>query len=59
MMNRAMSMNNGSAHSACAVNMTANSAYMNAACFFSVLRLYFYFSFYFMSLYSSKRQQIS
>ena len=38
---------------------SASFAFINAARFFSALRFYFYFPFYFMGLHPSKRQQIS
>lgn len=56
MTNRAMSMNHASAHSVCTAEPAVHSAYMYAACYFSVLRFYFY---YFTNDDSSKRQQIS
>lgn len=59
MTNRAMSMNHVGARSVCTSNVAAHSAFMNAACFFSVLRFYFYFSFYFTGLHPSERQRIS
>lgn len=59
MMNRAMSMNHVSTRSVCAVSAAAHSAYLNAACYFGVLRFSFYSSFYFTGLQPSKRQQIS
>lgn len=59
MTNRAMCMNHVSSHSVCTVDTVVLFAYTNAACFFSALRFYFYYSFYFTGLNSSKRQQIS
>ena len=59
MTNRAICMNHVSSNSVCTANTAAHFAYMNAACFFSALRFYFYYSFYFMGLPTSKRQQIS